>query len=101
MVPPNGFGIAKLIGMFRATVPSSTLAARLVPSLPIIRRRSAAGLKSIVARTPSGNLICSWLFGVTLPSRGLMMTTDPSETTPCWRSAGRTSMPTSRPLTFT
>ena len=63
------------------TLPSSTLARRLVPSEPMMRRRSATGLKSTVAAVPAASIVSSFDLAVALPDIGSIVTTLPSEIT--------------------
>ena len=64
------------------TLPSSTLARRFVPSDPMMRRRSATGLKSTVAEVPAARVVSSFDFAVAVPVWGSMVTTVPSAATP-------------------
>ena len=99
VVPPNGFtagGGGNAGAVPATTLPSSTLAARLVPASETIRRRSTAGLKSTLKRACAGSGAgrTSLTFGVAAPVRALIVTTCPFASRPYNRpSAGRTSMP--------
>ena len=75
--PAAYFSVPSLVA-----APVSTFTRRFVPFMPITRRRSATGLKSMVARPPLSKASPSLLTGMARPVMASIVTICPASVSP-------------------